>query len=65
MWHSVSHTSRTINSSKGIRLGDEEKKGDFSASVDSGREMEKKERILRHLPQIYGDPSVRIRHTKD
>ena len=29
MWHGVSHTSRTINSSKGIRLGEEEKKWDF------------------------------------
>ena len=41
MWHSVSHTSRTINSPKGIRLGEEEKKRDFSASVDNGREGEK------------------------
>ena len=65
MWHSVSHTFRTINSPKGIRLEEEEKKSDFSASVDSGREREKKERILRLLPQIYGDPSVRIRRTKN
>ena len=61
MWHSVSNTFRTINSPKGIRLGEEEKKSDFSASVDSGRGKEEKERIMRLLPQIYGDPLVRIR----
>ena len=65
MWHSMSHTFRTINSPKGIRLGDEEKKGDFSASVDSGREKEKNERIMRLLLQIYGDSSIRIRRTKN
>ena len=65
IWHSVSHTSRTINSPKGIRFGEEEKKWDFSSSVDSGRKREKKERILRLLSQIYGDPSVRIRWTKN
>ena len=65
MWHSVSHTSRTINSPKGIRLREEEKKKDFFASVDSGREGEKNKRILRLLPQIYGDPSVIIHQTKN
>ena len=65
LWHSGSHTFRTINSPKGIRLREEEKKSDFSANVDSGREREKKERILRLLPQIYGDPSVRIRRIKN
>ena len=67
MWHGVSHTSRTINSSKWIRLGEEEKKWDFFffASVDSGREREKKERILKLLPQICGDLSARISRTKN
>ena len=65
MWHSVSHTFRTINNPKGIRLGEEEKNGDFSTSVESGREMEKNERILRLLPQIYENPSVRTRLTKN
>ena len=65
MWHNVSHTFRTINSPKGIRLGEEEKKSDFFASVDSGREREKKERIMRLLPQIYGDPSIIIHWTKN
>ena len=65
MWHSVGHIFRAINSSKGIRLEEQEKKSDFSASVDSGREREKKERILRLLPQIYGDPLVIIRRTKN
>ena len=50
MWHSVSPTFKTISSPKGIRLGEEEKKGDFSASVDSGRERGKNERIMRLLP---------------
>ena len=65
MRHSVSHTFRTINSPKGMRLGEEEKKSDFFASVDNGREREKKERILSLLPQIYGDPSVRIYRSKN
>ena len=65
MWHSLSHTFRTINSPKGIRLREEEKKSDFYASADSGREREKNERIMRLLPRIYGDPSVRIRQTKN
>ena len=65
MWHIVSHTFRTINSPKGIRLGEGEKKSDFSANVDNGREREKKERIMRLLPQIYEDPSVKIRRTKN
>ena len=50
MWHSVRHTFRTINSPNGIRLGKEEKKSYFSASVDSEGEREKKERIMRLLP---------------
>ena len=57
MWHSVSHTFRTINSPKGIRLGEEEEKSYFFASIDSGRKSEKNERILRLLPQICGNPS--------
>ena len=64
-WHNVSHTFKTINSPKGIRLGEEEKKSDFSASVVSGREREKKKRIMRLLPQIYGDLLVIICRTKN
>ena len=45
MWHSVSHTSRMINSPKGIRLGEEEKKGDFSASVV----VEERERKMKEF----------------
>ena len=47
MRHNVSHTFRTINSPKGMRLLEEEKKSDFFVSVDSGREREKKEIIMR------------------